>query len=297
MTLWDALLLGALQGVTEFLPVSSSGHLVLAQYFLGFSDDPESTRELFFDGMLHLGTLLAVLLYFGGELRAQMRAVWAGHPAAATWPATWPQLLHLGALVALATLPAVAMAVWFDDTIKESFNRPYVVAVNFLFLGGILIATDILGRLRPGATAGPQTRWWQVLLIGGGQACSAVFRGLSRSGMTIGVSLIVGLERAWAVRFSFLMSVVASLGLGTLGIRKALTHPTRDQWLTPEFLGLTLFATAVSAVVGYLTITPLIRLVQKCRLWWFAVYVWIVGTAVLFLGEPLRAALAAYRGL
>ena len=291
MSIWQALLLGSLQGVTEFLPVSSSGHLVLAQHFLGFSDD-HSAKELFFDGMLHLGTLLAVLAYFARDLRDQARQVLARDTGEPRWPATPRELLHVAVLVALATLPAVGVALWKDDAIQESFKHPQVVAVNLLVLGVVLVATDVLGRYAPGRTVGPQTRWWQALLVGAAQACSALFRGLSRSGMTIAVALLVGLERGWAVRFSFLMSVVASLGLGLLGIRKALADPAREEWLTAEFLGLTLLATLASAIVGYATIAPLIALVRRCRLWWFAVYVWAVGLAVLLFGPQLRALLA-----
>lgn len=280
MSLLDAILLGALQGITEFLPISSSGHLVLAQHFLGVTDDT-SAKEIFFDGMLHLGTLLAVVAYFAQDVRRQMGRALSSAEGEKPWPSSCAHLIHLGILVGLATLPAVAVALWQDERIKESFKRADVVAVNFLFLGAILMATDIIGRRRPGATIGPATTWWQALLVGIGQALSAVFRGLSRSGMTISTALLVGLERTWAVRFSFLMSVVASLGLGLLGIRKALRDPSRADWLTTEFLGVTFVGVLVSAVVGYLTITPLIHLVRRCRLWWFAVYVWLVGGAVL----------------
>jgi undecaprenyl-diphosphatase len=283
MSLFDAIFLGALQGITEFLPISSSGHLVLAQHFRGFTEE-EGAKEIFFDGVLHLGTLLAVLAYFARDLRRQMGHMLVVSSGEKPWPSSWPHLLHLGVLVGLATLPAVAVALWQDEAIKESFKRPELVAVNFLFLGVVLVVTDILGRRRPGSTVGPATTWWQALLVGMGQALSAVFRGLSRSGMTISVALLVGLERAWAVRFSFMMSVVASLGLGVLGIRKALRDPSRAEWLTPDFLLMTLVGVAVSAVVGYLTIAPLIHLVRRCRLWWFAVYVWLVGAAVLLFG-------------
>jgi undecaprenyl-diphosphatase len=294
-----------LQGVTEFLPISSSGHLVLAQHFLGFTEDT-GAKEIFFDGMLHLGTLLAVLAYFAGDLRRQMKQVLAEpnnaagpaatamgeppaqqsgeRPAEAPWPSSFKHLVHLGFLVGLATLPAVIIALWQDERIQESFKRPDVVAVNFFFLGAILLATDVFGKRRPGFTAGASTTWWQALLIGCGQAVSAVFRGLSRSGMTIATALLVGLERGWAVRFSFMMSVVASLGLGLLGIRKALADPSRDEWLTAEFFGVTMVGVLVSATVGYLTITPLIRLVRRCELRWFAVYVWLLGATVLILG-------------
>jgi undecaprenyl-diphosphatase len=283
MSLLDAIFLGALQGITEFLPISSSGHLVLAQHFRGITEQ-EGAKEIFFDGVLHLGTLLAVLAYFARDLKRQMGHMLTAPSAEKTWPGSWSDLLHLGVLVGLATLPAVAVALWQDERIKESFKRPELVAINFLILGVVLLATDILGRRRPGATVGPATTWWQALLVGMGQALSTVFRGLSRSGMTISVALLAGLERAWAVRFSFMMSVVASLGLGVLGIRKALRDPSRGEWLTPDFLAMTLVGVTVSAVVGYLTITPLIHLVRRCRLWWFAVYVWLVGAAVLWFG-------------
>jgi undecaprenyl-diphosphatase len=283
MSLLNAILLGALQGITEFLPISSSGHLVLAQHFLGVTDD-DSAKEIFFDGMLHLGTLLAVLAYFARDLRRHFSQRRDDVAAARPWPSSWPHLARLGLLIGLATLPAVAVALWQDEQIKESFKRPDVVAVNFLILGGVLVASDLLGRRRPGTNVGPATTWWQALLVGAGQAASAVFRGLSRSGMTISAALLVGLERGWAVRFSFMMSVVASLGLGVLGLRKALGDPSRGDWLTAEFLGVTLVGVLVSALVGYLTIAPLIHLVRRCRLWWFAVYVWLVGGAVLIWG-------------
>jgi undecaprenyl-diphosphatase len=258
--------------------------------------------------------MLAVLVYFSrdvvkvaGTLREQQTEMSATlqEPSAPTeeqagipappegaWPRTWGQLVHLGVLVGLATLPAVVVALWQDERIKESFKRPDVVAVNFFFLGVILIATDIVGRRAPGRTVGPATAWWQALLIGGGQAVAALFRGLSRSGMTIGVALLVGLERTWAVRFSFLMSVIASLGLGVLGIRKALKDPSRAEWLTADFLAVTSIGVLASAVVGYLTITPLIHLVRRCRLWWFAVYVWLIGGIMLLFGPQLKTLLS-----
>jgi undecaprenyl-diphosphatase len=186
--------------------------------------------------------------------------------------------MWIAVLVGIASVPAAVVALLASEHIKESFKNPVMVACSFLVLGFILIISD---RLRYGTTEMAGTTWWQALLIGCGQACSAAMRGLSRSGMTITTALAVGLERGWAVRFSFLMSMVASLGLGGLGILKALRDPSREEWLTAEFLALTLLATAVSAVVGYLSIAPLIRLVRLARLWWFSVYLWVVGSAVL----------------
>lgn len=291
MTWWQAILLGIIQGITEFLPISSSGHLVLTQHYFGWGES-DNAQELFFDGVLHLGTLVAVLIYFGKEIRGQVARFLVGKPSAmapgqttiptpqssVSWPATYRDLFWLAILVGIATLPAAAVALWKDEAIKESFKHPRPVAFNFIILGGVLVLISIM---KPGQTVGPQTRPWQVLLIGIAQAGSAIFRGLSRSGMTISMSLLVGFERNWAVRFSFMMSIVASLGLGSLGIMKALKDPHRTEWLTGDFLAMTLMAMVVSCVVGYLTIAPLIRWVQRAKLGWFAVYLWIVAAAVL----------------
>ncbi len=279
MSWWQAVLLGALQGVTEFLPISSSGHLVLAQHFLGFEEAAGGGAALFFDGVLHLGTVVAVLAYFQKGLRQQVaQHLGRSEETRKIWPATGRDLVHLAWLVGLATLPAALATLWFSEEIKESFRNPQAVAVNFLILGFILLITD---RLQHGNTVGPATRWWQALLIGAGQAISAVSRGLSRSGMTVSAALAVGLQRDWAVRFSFLMSVVASLGLGGLGILKALRDPEAGRWLTPEFLALTLAGCVVAGLIGYLTIDPLIRLVRRCQLWWFSAYLWLLGAAVI----------------
>lgn len=280
-----AVFLGVLQGVTEFLPVSSSGHLVLAQHYLGFPDGG-GAAPLFFDGMLHLGTLIAVILYFGRELLAhlaqhdpQLAALEGNSQASLRWNLVGNGL-RVVVLVGIASLPAVVAVLLFGKQIRASFKDPQMVAICLVILGIILAASD---RLRPGKTDWRETTLWQALIVGCGQAASALFRGLSRSGMTITAALLAGLERTWAVRFSFLMSLVASLGLGVVGIKEALADPTRSEWLTGEFVLLTLLATTISAVVGYLSIGPLIRIVRSARLWWFSVYLWLVGFSVLLV--------------
>lgn len=277
MSWLEAIFLGALQGVTEFLPVSSSGHLVLFQSMFGW-DVEDNAKELFFDGVLHLGTLLAVLLYFGKELRASLGSILqkkqGAIETAETWPATFRQLFYLLVMIGIASLPAAAAVLVKGEWIKQSFKKPEVVAFNFIILGAVLIIT---GYIKPGKTTGPTMRWWQALAMGLAQGCAAIMRGLSRSGSTLAVALLVGLERSWAVRFSFMMSVVASLGLGGSGILKAMQDKSRSDWLTTDFFIKTVLATLVSAVVAYLTITPLIALVKRAKLWVFGIYVWIVA--------------------
>lgn len=287
-----AVFLGVLQGITEFLPISSSGHLVLAQHYLGFPDGG-GAAPLFFDGMLHLGTLIAILIYFARELLShvvqhdpQLAALDPDRPdyravlSQLTLPSWVRKGVRLAVLVGVASLPSVIVVLVAGNQVRASFKDPKLVAVCLVLLGAILAASD---RLRPGKTGWTETTVLHAVLVGCGQALSALFRGLSRSGMTITAALLVGLERTWAVRFSFLMSLVASLGLGVVGIYEAITDPTRDDWLTGEFLMLTLVATGISAVVGYLSIGPLIRLVREARLWWFSVYLWLVGTLVLIV--------------
>lgn len=276
MSWWQALLLGVIQGITEFLPVSSSGHLVLAQHYLGFPEDSGAHgAALFFDGILHLGTLVAVLFYFRLGLRQQVSQS-SGEPC--LWPTTGAEISHLALLLALATLPAVVITLALKDRVEKSFTDHVSVAVNLLVLGVVLLLTDWIPA---GKTVGPRTAWWQAALIGVAQALAAIFRGLSRSGMTISTALAVGLQRDWAVRFSFLMSVVANLGLGGLAVSKAFRDPEAHHWLTLEFLILTGLGALASGVVGYLTIAPLIRLVRHSRLWWFSLYLWVVGGSVL----------------
>src|SRR5262245_9632941 len=162
MSWWQSILLGALQGVTEFLPISSSGHLVLAQHYLGFAKEGHAPgAALFFDGMLHLGTVVAVLLYFRRGLRQQLEqhlrqpAVPSTGDSDAIWPAPRRDLVYLAMLVVIASIPAAIVAVVRSKEIEKSFEAPRPVAVNFLILGGVLILTEVLRRgARQGGTIG-----------------------------------------------------------------------------------------------------------------------------------------------
>lgn len=272
-----AIFLGAVQGITEFLPVSSSGHLVLFQNMFNWPES-DNAKEWFFDGVLHLGTLLAVLLYFWKELKQSLSGLGqkstSSEPTSERWPANPRDVFYLLVMIGIASLPAALAVLYKNEEIKRSFKKPDVVAFNFIILGAVLIGT---GYIKPGTTTGPTMKWWQAAAMGIAQGCAAVMRGLSRSGSTMAVALLVGLERSWAVRFSFMMSVVASLGLGASGILKALKDDTRNEWLTSDFLIKTIVATLVSAIVAYLTITPLIAIVKRAKLWVFGVYVWLVA--------------------
>ncbi|GBD36022.1 Undecaprenyl-diphosphatase [bacterium HR36] len=308
MDWWQAILLGVLQGLTEFLPVSSSGHLVLGQQFFRLTRE-ESGAALFFDGMVHLGTTLAVICYFWRERSkrppvkngkqadsaySDQSAAWS-EPSANVQKACVCAAEHTDAglswgwwlwLLGWASLPAALAVLLLNRAIRDSFVNVPLVASNFLILGGLLWATDCLS---PGTTGAREMCWYHALLIGVGQAFSAVLRGLSRSGMTLSVALLLGLERTWAVRFSFAMSIVANLGLALLGAVHAWWERPSAHWFSTAFLGWTLLAALTSALVGYATMRPLLQLVRQARLRWFSYYLWAMGL-VAWIGYAWRSA-------
>lgn len=301
MEWWQVIVLGVLQGVTEFLPISSSGHLVLVQQFFQLTRE-DAKAAMFFDGMLHLGTMLAVLWYFRRHdpqfgpsiaLSHEYLAIQKTDSNQQTESSQCAVDVHQGNsmpqsptmdyvlswkvwlwLLGWASLPAALAVVFFSRQIRDSFVSVPMVAADMLVLGVLLWLTD---RLPTGKIALAELRWYHALLIGVGQALSAVFRGLSRSGMTVSVALLLGIERNAAVRFSFAMSLVANLGLAFLGSLHAGLDATSAGWLTAEFLAKTLLAMVLSGVVAYATLEPLLQLVRSCRLRWFAYYLWLVG--------------------
>lgn len=284
MGIGEAIGLGILQGVAEFLPISSSGHLSLMQYFLGLGDTPK-----FFDVMLHVGTLVAVLSYYG-------RALWDGSRLGPEGRnLLTPRMVGL---VVLATLPAVAAGAFFRPTklspgqslesvprswrqrvadLREySGQRPWVVLGFLTATGGVLLAG---ARGRGGTVDSATMRWPHALAIGIAQAFSAIFPGLSRSGMTISTGMLAGLRGEWAVHFSLLLSIPAVLGAVVLKGRDV-----DPAWLRAN-IAPTLVGTLVSAVVGWYSIQLLVGSVRRGRWWWFTIYLWclvaVIGMVLL----------------
>lgn len=261
-----AIVLGFIQAVTEFLPVSSSGHLVLAPELLG-----EGPSSLTFDVGLHLGTLVAVIGYFWRDWMAIAIATAADVRATRLDVRRWSPYGRLGLLLALGTVPAVIVGLLFEDWIDENARDPLVVGV-MLIVGGILLGMADrwgaqVGRLLD-MTAG------RSLLIGAAQAV-ALIPGVSRSGATITAGRALGFDRLSAARFSFLLSAPVILGAGILQIARAATGGEAAEW------GPMLTGALVSAVVGALVIRALLSFLQRATL---AVFVWYriaLGVAVL----------------
>jgi undecaprenyl-diphosphatase len=262
MNALQAIILGIVQGATEFFPISSSGHLVLVPWTLGW---PEP--GVLFDTVLHWGTLLAVVVYFAADLWVLIRA-WFGSLvqrkiATAEARIAW--------LIIIATIPAAVIGYLFESYFEQLFSSPVAVGV-FLAMTGLILAVGevFYQRIRKRATP----RVSDALVIGLAQA-AAIAPGLSRSGLTITAGMFRGMKREAAARFSFILSVPIILGAGLAQIVKALGESATTGWF-PLVLGF-----AGAAMAGYIAIHFLLQLVQRRPLWVFAIYCWIVAAAVL----------------
>jgi undecaprenyl-diphosphatase len=232
-----AALLGVVQGLTEFLPVSSSGHLLLARAFFGWNSD---RFGLPFDVACHVGTLAAILVYFRRDLLELAPGLFQLHR-----PAADPAARRLW-YIALATIPAVLVGGLLGDVI-DAVRSPAVIAVTLATGGVLMIAAERFGAQRRGAET---LTLVETLAIGVAQACALV-PGVSRSGATITMALALGITRASGARFSFLLGVPAMVGAATLeGVKLATADVAMDAATAQVFL----VGIAVSGVVGYLTV-------------------------------------------
>ncbi|MDP8224915.1 MAG: undecaprenyl-diphosphate phosphatase [Candidatus Lernaella stagnicola] len=261
-------LLGLLQGITEFLPVSSSGHLVIAQHLFGMRD-----ASLFLDTILHLGTLAAVVAVFWSDLKELCAAVpllWRWGPRRA-----WREHGNFRLLVWLAvgTLPAAVVGLVLADFFEAAFGSVRAVGAA-LFFTALVLFTAAWKRQR--ATPLFETRGWQALGVGLAQAL-AIMPGISRSGMTIVVGQHLGLARDAAARLSFLLAIPAILGAVLLQAIKLESVPA-------GFAPAAIVGFVTAAVSGYLSLRLLLRFVQKGRLHFFGVYCLLAGSFALFVG-------------
>lgn len=269
------LILGFIQGVTEFLPISSSGHLAIIQnFYQGLNDN-----DVLFDILLHVGTLFVVFLYYRREILTLIRAAisWvlpgsiqrtrlAGEEAARELVMNRKMIL----LILAGTIPTGLIGVTLESIIKDSFSSLPLVASCLLITGVMLYLAETFG-----ISAGKKAISYKDALIIGIVQGIAVFPGISRSGSTISTGILLGLERTVAARFSFLLSIPAILGAVVLEGKDLLSLAQ-----APHF-GLYLLGTLVAFLSGYAAITTLIALVIKRKLVWFSGYCWILGGGIL----------------
>ncbi|SHI81051.1 Undecaprenyl-diphosphatase [Desulfatibacillum alkenivorans DSM 16219] len=267
----EVVLLGVIQGLTEFLPVSSSGHLVLFQGLMGMEEP-----ELLLDICLHVGTLAAVLWVFYPQIleaakglfrfcaavlkgRAAMAQVWADDQDA-----------RMALLIIIGTIPTGFIGMGFHKIADKLFASPVLAGAMLLITGALLWATRYVraeGKLLPKVT------WGNALTVGTVQGL-AILPGISRSGSTICAALFLGVDREVAARYSFLLSIPAIAAALILEVADAgaAAHPP---------VSMLLLGGIVSALTGLAALKWLLAIVRKGSLWWFAPYCWLVGATVL----------------
>lgn len=269
MTTLQAFILGIIQGITEFLPISSSGHLVLAPNMLHWQLPEE--QVFVFDVLVQLGTLLAVIVYYRRDLWAILRAlvVAVKDPSQRNTPET-----RLGIYLVLASIPAGIGGLLLKNTVEAAFGSPKATAVFLIFTALMLLFAEQAGKR---ALTLDRIGWQDALWIGAFQIL-ALFPGVSRSGSTITGGMVRNLERPAAARFSFLMSVpimIAASGLAALDLRYV---PDLNAFLLPMFVG---FITA--AISGYLAIRWLIGYLASHPMYYFSIYLIALGTLYLVI--------------
>ncbi len=275
MTYLSAAFLGLVQGVAEFLPISSSGHLSIFQNFLGMN--PEDGSHIFFDVLLHLATLLAVCIFYRRDIceiitqgMTYIRSV--GHPVPGEkkqYPA-----VRLLVMMFFATLP-LFLILPFKDKVEELYNNTGFIGCALIFCGCMLFISDRIPR-RHKTEKNMTVR--DALIIGACQAVATV-PGLSRSGTTITAGIFTGLKREFAVKFSFLMSIPAILGANILSFIEVINENAFEAELIPMFL----VGMAVAAITGYLSLWLVRYISRKGRFGYFAYYCWIVGLVTVIL--------------
>lgn len=272
MSYWQAIIMGLVQGVTEFLPISSSGHLAILQNFLGLGSMED---HLLFDVLLHLGTLGAVFIAYWKDIAGLFSEGFAMLHLKKLPRGQKPDRLkrRMISFLVLATLPLVAAAL-LKSTIESLYENTFFIGFALLATGGLLFASDRMGR---GTKNERNATIGEVMTVGLAQAVATV-PGLSRSGTTISVGMLCGFERSFAVKFSFLLSIPAVLGANLLSLIDAVQAGI-DFSLLPMYL----VGVVTAFVSGFFAISVLRILVQKNRFGSFAYYCWGAGLVTLIL--------------
>ncbi len=274
--IFQSIVLGLLQGLTEFLPVSSSGHLALAQNLIPGFEQP----GVLLDVMLHAGTLIAVVLYFRADLVGFARSALLMARTRDQGPedSTHREDLRLMLGIFIAQFPTAAVGLLLQDRVEGLFQQPAAVGAALIGTAIILVAGELAARRTQAPTPAPS--YFQSALIGIVQGL-AVIPGISRSGATISAATAMGVNPQQAARFSFLVSVPAIAGATLI---TALKHRGEIMAFTGDQLAAYLIGPLVAAVVGYVAIATVMRLIQGRKLVWFAPYCALVGVAAVAYG-------------
>lgn len=270
MGLLQSVMLGIIQGLTEFLPVSSSGHLVLLQNLFGIMEP-----ELLFDISLHIGTLIAIFIVFYREIRNILQTL-LRLPALIKSSGNLKSLfadneeIRIAALIIIGSIPTAILGILFHKIVDQIFGSVWIVGVMLLVTGTLLRFTrQISTEGRPLIKVSIR----DALMIGLIQGI-AIMPGISRSGATISMALFLGINREIAGRYSFLLSIPAILG--------ALILSLNSNIIQTDIPGKTiLLGSVIAGIVGYIALKILLRMVKQGHLYYFAPYCWLLGAATL----------------
>ena len=272
MDIIQGIIIGIVQGLTEFLPVSSSAHLVFIQKILGVQS------SLAFDTFLHLGTLIAVLWFFRYDIYkmilswvSSIQDIIRGRFREGFYEDPYKRLAWY---VILATIPVAIVGVLFEDSVDALFSGALYVPAFFLFVTGTILYLS--QRMTSGEINYNTITKKEALFMGLGQAC-AILPGLSRSGTTIAAGLTIGLNKEFAAKFSFILSIPAILGAFVLQLKDI--GSAMDANFLPVFLGF-----IASIIAGYMAIKWMLDLIQNKSLDIFAYYCWLIGL-IVFMGS------------
>ena len=275
MDIWSAIFLGLVQGLAEFLPISSSGHLSVLQNLFHLNSLEEG--HLFFDVLLHLGTLVSIFICYWGDIKEIVREVFivlrGGKTASGERVKQPLPAARLFLMLVIATLPLV-LIVPINGLVEELYYRSWFIGVAFLLTGCLLFVSD---KMAPGHKTEKNMRMSDALIIGLCQ-CVATIPGLSRSGTTITAGIATGLDRQFAMRFSFLLSIPAVLGANILGIVDAI-RTDFDISLLPVYL-VGMLAAVISGIGAILLMKMISR---KSKFGFFTYYCWAAGVVTLVL--------------
>ncbi|NOX58612.1 MAG: undecaprenyl-diphosphate phosphatase [Planctomycetes bacterium] len=266
----QAIILGVVQGLTEFLPISSSGHLALGAHWFGL--EPESRPMLVFNIGVHLGTVVAVAAVFARKFLAYFsRLIAETKPNYEGRRIAW----KIAALGVVASVPTAIIGLCFKDELEQAFDNRLGIGIALIATGTLLWITGKIPRPKRGWR---RFGWWRALVIGLGQGI-AIMPGVSRSGTTISIAMFCGLKRQWAGEFSFFIAIPAICGAALLSILDVIKDPAMS--LSSSITGPLVAGTLVAAITGYFALRVLLASLRSAKFHYFSYYCWMLGLIVI----------------
>ena len=262
MTIFQAIVFGVVQGLTEFLPISSTAHLILLPWAAGWPDP-----GLSFDVALHLGTLVALLIYFWTDWMSLITSALGILRGRTKSPDA-----RMAMMIVVATIPGAAAGALFEHKVEDALRAPQVIALMLIALALVLVVAELIGRKKKNLE---EISWRDAITVGVSQAL-AIVPGVSRSGVTISAGLFAGMKRETAARFSFYLSTPLIAGAVAKKSLDVLKEGATVERLTPFVVGI-----LVSGIVGYLAIAFMLRYLQTRTTYLFVYYRIVLGIAVL----------------